>query len=157
MKLKHKKLKFSKFKKIDKPFIYVDEKYLRLQRGLIVYGFPILVAFLIYYYFTHSYLPFKSVMWSSALGAGSFFLLISMIKPGTKTFWCLFIGILSFNTMNIFYEFEYFGCVTIIFLLFIANYFYKDWQEMRSRKISSDTDKIKHLKLKVKNSKLYES
>ncbi|MCH2207103.1 MAG: hypothetical protein MK132_14705 [Lentisphaerales bacterium] len=152
MKTKRKRLKFSKFKKIDKPFIYVDEKYLELQRRLIVYGFPLLVTFLVYYYFTHPHLPLKSVMWSSALGSGSYFLLVSMLKPGTKTFWISFFGILTFNTMNIFYEFEYFGTVAIIFLLLIANYFLKDWQEIKSRKISSNTDNVKNVKLKIKKS-----
>ena len=157
------KIKFSKFKPIKKPFIYEDEKYLKVQRALIVWGLPILVTFLTYHFFTHPYLPLKSVMWGSALGLGSYCLMVSMIKAGTQRFWIIFISIVSFSTLNIFidlgeilenlpiigkhgdfvYPFIFMGLP----LYFVLKKIYKDWYSIKHQKLRLKKPTIKNFKI----------
>jgi hypothetical protein len=76
---------------IERPDIYEDEKYCRWRRILIFIGLPIIIMSISILAFNCPNLPLSSFMWSSALSLISYFIVISMMKEGTKFFWLTYL------------------------------------------------------------------
>ena len=159
------KLKITKRKEspIEKPYIYEDEKFHKIRRALIVVGLPLLIIYLFYHFYINPHLPLKSVLFGSATGLSAFFVVVSMIKEGSKVFWCVFAGLLLlglFLTYNSSIQSNFennFIAIAIwnLPIFYVFTMIYRHWKD-HHRDVVKDReslDKIQSQKMTLKKKK----